>query len=347
MTIDLTQVELENLITHHIGNKLRDEKIELSIELSKTDKKTKNLLLQYFLLPLKTDELFSFSHPLKIEMNEVFSIVTEIFSNIESFIELSQSLAKLLYEQSMHPKIKEGELNIAFLSNLIIKDEIVNAIGIFKSDKNIPFIQMHSQKSNFNINHEFGFEITGMDKGCIILNTEKENGYRVIIVDKSNKSVEAQYWKDNFLKVSPIRDEYHQTNQFLGITKQFVTKQLSNDVDISKADQIDLLNRSVNYFKSHNSFDKEEFEEKVFNDNNIIQSFRQFDDNYRKDNELELINKFDISSQAVKKQARIFKSVLKLDKNFHIYIHGNKELIEQGIDEKGRKFYKIYYEEES
>ena len=49
----------------------------------------------------------------------------------------------------------------------------------------------------------------------------------------------------------------------------------------------------------------------------------------------------------MKKQAKIFKSVLKLDNNFHIYIHGKRELIEQGVDPNGRKFYKIYYEEES
>jgi hypothetical protein len=39
---------------------------------------------------------------------------------------------------------------------------------------------------------------------------------------------------------------------------------------------------------------------------------------------------FSISAEAVKKQSRVFKSVLKLDKNFHIYIHGDKELIERG-----------------
>lgn len=347
MTIDFTQVEIENLITHHIGNRLRDEKVELSIKESIIDNDTKNLLLQYFLSPFRTEEWFSFYHPLKIEMNEVYSVVNELFSNPSAFIESSQSIAKLLYEQSVHPKIREGELNIVYFSSVIFKDEIVDAIGIFKSEKDIPFIKMRNKKTNFSINHEFGFELTGMDKGCIILNTEKENGYRVAIIDKLNKSIEARYWKDDFLKVSPIKDEYHHTNQFLGITKQFVTKKLITDFNISKADQIALLNLSVDYFKSHDSFDKEEFEEKVFSDNKIIQSFRQFDDNYRKDNDVELANKFEISPQAVTKQARIFKRVLKLDRNFHIYIHGNKDLIEQGTDELGRKYYKIYYEEES
>ena len=64
-------------------------------------------------------------------------------------------------------------------------------------------------------------------------------------------------------------------------------------------------------------------------------------------NSLILDNSFEISGHAVKQQARVFKSILKLDKNFHIYIHGNKELIERGTDPDGRKFYKIYYEREA
>ena len=48
----------------------------------------------------------------------------------------------------------------------------------------------------------------------------------------------------------------------------------------------------------------------------------------------EIADNFEISAQAVKRQARIFKSVLKLDKNFHIYIHGNRELIEKGFDRR-------------
>jgi len=50
----------------------------------------------------------------------------------------------------------------------------------------------------------------------------------------------------------------------------------------------------------------------------------------------------------VQKQQKLFKSVLKLDKNFHVYIHGRRDLIERGYDEAvGKKFYKLYYDEES
>ena len=62
--------------------------------------------------------------------------------------------------------------------------------------------------------------------------------------------------------------------------------------------------------------------------------------------ELQLENSFDVNQTAVKKQGRAFKSVIKLDKNFHIYIHGNRNLVEQGEDEHG-KYYKLYFQEES
>jgi len=37
----------------------------------------------------------------------------------------------------------------------------------------------------------------------------------------------------------------------------------------------------------------------------------------------------------------------KSHKLFVIYVHCHRELIEQGVDEAGRKFYKIYCSEES
>jgi hypothetical protein len=147
--------------------------------------------------------------------------------------------------------------------------------------------------------------------------------------------------------VKPVNDGFYQTNQFLGIAKNFVTEQLEEEFQVNKADKIDLLNRSVDYFKKHESFNKKEFEEQVFQDPGIIKSFRSFNDTYVEENDLEIDNSFAISQNAVKKQARVFKSVLKLDRNFHIYIHGDRDLIEQGVDENGRKYYKIYFEKES
>lgn len=345
MSLDFTEIELRQLVTHHIGNKLRDEKYFLSSEYTIIEDETKVFLLKYFISSLKAEEFYSFTHSVKLELNSIFSIIENIFSSPRKFIPNSQSIAKLLYEQSMHPKIKKGELNIAYFSNVTLDDEVIDAIGIFKSETNVPFLKIKSEKTKFNINHEFGFEVKGMDKGCIVFNTDKQNGYKILIAD--NKSGETQYWKDDFLKVRPCSDDYHQTKDFMNITKDFVTNQLSEEFEVSKADKIDLLNRSVDYFKRHDDFDKKHFEKEVFQDSDIIKSFRKFDSAFREENDIDLNDNFEISQQAVKKQAKAFKSVLKLDKNFHIYIHGDKEMIEQGVERDGRKYYKIYYKNES
>lgn len=345
--IDLTQINLERLITHHVGNKLRDERYKLSNDESDVDEETENVLLKYFLISIKNEDYYSFDHPINLEHNSIFKIVKELFSDKSTFIPGSQNIAKLLYEFSMHPKIKEGELNIVIFSNAYIDDEVVDAIGIFKSEIKVPFIKMKAEKSSFRIQHEQGFEVKGLDKGCLIFNTYSDQGYKIALIGSVNKSPESQYWKDDFLKISPITNDFYRTNEFLGIAKQFLTNQLKFDnPEVSRTDQIDLLNRSVEYFKSHDEFVKKEFEKEVFQDSQIVDSFRKFESDVLQNSDFQIPDSFEISKQAVKKQARVFKSVLKLDKNFHIYIHGNRDLIEQGTDEKGRKYYKIYYNEE-
>jgi hypothetical protein len=347
ITPDFTNINLDKLVTHHIGNRLLEEGLILSEQLTDVERSTADYLLKYFLSAFKPEEFFTFSHAVNISMNEVYTIAQRIFSDKTRFIDDSMQLARLLYEYSTHPKIKQGELNVALFSEAILGDEVVDAIGIFKSENDVPFIKMEGSSANYSIRHDFGFELRGIDKGCLIFNTGEETGYRLLIVDNTNRSAEAVYWKDDFLHVTAASDEYFRTNQFMGIARNFVVKKLSEDFDVSKADKIDLLNRSVEYFKGHGNFDKTQFENEVFQQDDLINSFRTFNDNWLTENQLELPETFEISPQAVRKQARVFKSVLKLDKNFHIYIHGDKDLIERGTEPDGRKYYKIYYHQES
>jgi hypothetical protein len=345
--IDLTEVKLEKLVTHHIGNKSRDENIILSNEISTLkDEQTLGFLLKYFLQQFKPFDFHCFTHSIELPMNEVYSVVRKMFAHNGVFIPESQNFAKLLYEYSDHPKIKEGELNVVQFSNVMFGEETTDAIGFFKSESNVPFLKMHENNSNFEIEHEFGFELKGIDKACIIFDVDREEGYKVLVIDNTNKTSDAQYWNDGFLKLKPCNDEYNNTKDILQITKDFVTKKLPEEYDVSKTEKIDLLNRTMDYFKNNESFDKEEFEQDVFQDENVINSFKEFDTSFREENEIESTDNFQISNQAVKKQNRAFKSVLKLDKNFHVYIHGDKELIEKGTESDGRKFYKIYYENE-
>jgi len=342
-TLDFTSVNLDKLITHHVGNKIRDENVTISKKTTEIHEDTLSYLLKYFLSPFQPIDFYNFTHTVNLELNEVYMIVKKIFDDINEFIPQSINLANLLYEYSSHPKIKGGEFNIVFFNNFIFDDEVINAVGLFKSENNVPFIKMNPEEANYIIEHEFGFELKGIDKGCIVFNTNETEGFTTLVIDKSG---DTQYWLNDFLKLKSCNDDYNNTKDFMSITKDFVTKKMSEEFDVSKTEKIDLLNRTMEYFKNNDSFDKTEFEEDVFQNENVISSFRKFDSSFRTENRIDLNDSFEISNQAVKKQSRKFKSILKLDKNFHVYIHGNKDLIEKGVESDGRKYYKIYYEKE-
>lgn len=292
------------------------------------------LLTRFFLSPFSQPEFHSFTFSNDdFKLNPIYNFASQIFEDLKSFHEQSESIAKLLYELSTHPNIKSGDLFVACISGLTLADEVVDAVGIFKSENRHAFLHMEHSENSFSLQPYEGIHVDKLDKGALIFNTYREDGYRVCIVDKSNKSGEAHYWKDSFLQLKSIKDDYHQTKDIMNITKEFVSKHLTEEFEVSKADQIDILNRSVQYFKSRENFDKSEFEEEIFHEADVIESFRNFDSDYREANDVTIADNFDISTQAVKKQARIFKSVLKLDKNFHIYIHGNRNLIEKGEDD--------------
>lgn len=340
-------ISLKSLFAHKVGNKLNQDEIIFSKTPIQINENLQKLLISYFFSSFKSEELYRFNHDIELSFNEVYTCVSKVFANPDLLNEESKNLARHLYNQSVHPKVKNGEFYVAYFKDCIFDGKTVDAVGLFKSENKDIFIEVEQVADGFEMESRQGINLNKLDKGCLIFNTEREKGYVLSIVDSTNKGNDAQYWKDDFLSIRVLNNEYHQTNQFLGIAKNFVTKQISDEYDVSKPDKIDLLNRSVDYFKTHENFDKLEFENVVFQDSGIINSFRSFENNYCQENEIEITDNFEISPQAVKKQARVFKSVLKLDKNFHIYIHGDKELIEQGVEKDGRKFYKIYYQDES
>jgi len=343
---DFSQTNADHIITHHVGNPTNDEPLVLSEDSTEVSEETLDYLLEYFLSPFKPQDFMCFTHPVALQKNEVYQIVRDCFAQADAFVENSRALAKLLYDRSSHPNIKSGELNVVHLSNIIYAGEVVDAIGIFKSEEDMAFLKMKYQETGFKIDHDFGFYLKGIDKACIVFDVDEPEGYSVLVVDHTNKNKDAQYWIDDFLQLAPRSDAYNHTKDFLNVAKDFVTKQLPEEYEVSKTDKIDLLNRTLDYFKTNDSFEKSDFVEDVFQDPSMIESFSVYEASYRDDAGVAVQHEFPISPEAVKKQAKIFKSVLKLDKNFSIYIHGDKSLIEKGVEPDGRKFYKIYYEKE-
>ncbi len=348
--VSFFEASLSKLSIHRVGNKLQDEFYVLSDNpFPVEDEYLSNLLLQYYLKPFeKVNEVYRFMHSSDINLNELFHFSDEVFKSPEKFHEVSQQITKYLYDLSNHPKIKSGELYVAHFNNLQLEGELLNAIGIFKSETKETYLKVYPEDSGFNLGYvPDGININKLDKGCLIFNTEKEEGFKVLVIDQTNRAGEAVYWKDEFLQLKIRNDDFNKTSNTLTVYKKFVTDKLEDNFEMNKADKIDLLNRSIKYFKEKDTFEMDEFSNEVIGNPKAIESFKSFKQNYEKEFDTEISDSFDISTQAVKKQMRVLKSVLKLDKNFHIYIHGNKDLIEKGFDDdKSMNYYKVYFKEE-
>ncbi|WP_018617430.1 hypothetical protein [Segetibacter koreensis] len=340
--IQIEETITSKIIFHRISSE--ENKCIFSNSLfDSSDDNEESVFKKIFLKPFLSHSLtFEFKHEVDMDYNILFNLSKAIYEGGD-FIEKSKDISQHLISVSKHPHIKDGDFFVVKFDDIKLNNESYEGVGLYKFEDKESYIDTSVDNKEAAIKFRKGIGSRKPDKACLIIFAQEP--YTLFIID--NNSNETEYWQNDFIKHKAKNDFINNTSNFLTLTKDFITAQIPTEYDVSKADQIDLLNRSVEYFKTHETFDKTEFEEEVFHHTTIIDSFRKFDETYRHENDMELSDNFEISEQAVKKQARVFKRVLKLDKNFHIYIHGNRELIEQGVDENGRKFYKIYYEEES
>lgn len=336
---------IEKCSLHLVGNKIADDGLCLSNTLLRLEDELRNTLTNYFINSFSSDEYFQLYHDSGIEYNVVYGAVSQIFDDPETLYEHSVNLAKHLYDQSTHPKIKGGEFYTVYFKDCIVDGDTVDAVGLFKSENKDTFLKVLREGGNFNLESEQGINIKKLDKGCLIFNKERENGYVVAVVDNTNKGIEAQYWIDDFLHVRQRKDEYANTQNVMAMAKNFVTKAMPEQFEVSKADQIDLLNRSLEFFKEKETFDMEEFANEVIEQPEVIESFHNFKREYESENDIVIDDNFAISNYAFKKQQRSYKRVIRLDRKIQIIIDGNRDNVEQGEDERG-KYYKVYYNDE-
>ncbi len=336
--IHISEATLQALTVHKVGNHVTGGECVLSDKVfTQLKGEVVSPLMHYFFTPFKGDSFFHFEHAVDLNLNNVFLQCSKVFDDDRYFGEASREIAKTLFHSQEHPNIKDGELYVALFRDVIVETEVCDAIGIFKAEQRETYLDM------LNINR--GVNIDKLDKGCLIFHTERENGYKVCVVDKSKI---AGYWMDGFLGVKPLDDNYYQTRNYLSVCKEFVKDVFNSENNVDRVDQAVMLNKVGDYFKDNEVFNAEEFEATVMQDAEIIEAFRDHKEHFESYNQVVIKDEFCIATPVVKSVAKTFKSVIKLDKNFHLYVHGNQDHLEKGFDEeKGMKFYKMYFNEEA
>ncbi len=344
--IDFSRAELTHFCVHFVGNKGLGEELTLSDKVFKfKDDFVKDTILRYFLSPFKTDIYYQFKGKLDVSLASVANVCEDLFTDQKDFVKQSKKVAKQLYDQSIHPKIKGGEFYTCFFKDAVVDGELCNALGFFKTENKDTYLKVYQHVDNFDIDCDNGININKLDKGCLVFETDKKSGYKLSIIDTNNRNAEcALYWEEDFLNAVIKPNGYYHTKNFIDTSRGFCEEILTEENNVNKQDQMMMLNRSTSYFKEKDRFDFKDFEKDVLVEPKLIGAFKEYRKDFSKKMDLTAIDEFDVSQTAVKKNQKYMRSVVKLDKNFHIYIHARHDYVERGYDdEKGLKYYKLFY----
>ena len=89
------------------------------------------------------------------------------------------------------------------------------------------------------------------------------------------------------------------------------------------------------------------FKDEVIVEPTVRDAFEQFTNDYSETRRWNPPDQFAVSESSQKEAKKFVKSVIKLDKNFHIYVHGNKDRIERGFDDKRKlNYYTLWFDAE-
>lgn len=348
--IKRNKASLPKLIIHKIGNKFNDTRNVFSEEPVVFDEDSYQLMLPYLLKPFgNVTERFRFHHHADVNLNEINSYCKRLFEEDEFFVEGSKHILNHLYEQSNSAQIKTGDVLVAFFEDIEFNEVLTSGIGIYKIESKTDFFQTYMEGESLDIIVQKGINTKKIDKGCLVLNYQDDEGYVVLSVDNNN--YDAQYWIKNFLNVVYAQDKNHHTQTYMDMCREF-----SNDVlktDYSTKEHSHFLAKTVDYLKENDTVNIHDFKEEVFEEEDQRHLFDSYKKDYESERDLLVLNQFHVSDAVVKKQKQKFKTEIKLDTHIQIKLDveapdASSEYLELGYDEeKKMRYYKVFFNEET
>jgi len=344
--LNLYSAQIESISLHRVGNKSKNESAFLSAEPFSLNDEMSGLLKEYFFKPFreKEENYYKFSHEVDLEFNEICNSVSEIFDNPSDNHRLSKKITTHLFEQSNHPHIKSGEVYVVHFSDMVIDNQKTDAVGIFKSELKHDFLQFEENEHNLEILIRQGININKLDKGCIVFNTSREEGYKVLSVD-SNR-YDAKYWLENFLGVAPLTDENFYTKNYLKFCQNFAKDVVLPAED--KQQEVMFMNRAVNHFAKNDNFEETSFLNEVMENPELIPEFKHYKVEKGPKYSIEDVSNFDIANKAVSDARKKIKNVINLDTNIQIKMdfinpESAEKFVEKGWDEERQMYYYLVY----
>jgi len=344
--INLFNTRIENLALHRVGNKNKGELLLTSSTTTGLDDEMHALLKEYFLKPFRSKEetYYSFVHEQDLEFHDMYAFAKAIFNTPNSLLEYSKKIAKHLYDQSVHPHIRSGELYVCYFDNVLVDNNKTDAIGIFKSELKQDFLQFEEAPDNLNMLLQQGVNLNKLDKGAIILNTAEEEGFKILSVD-SNR-YDAKYWLESFLGVDVFEDENFFTKKYLKFCQDFAKEVVLPAED--KKEEVLFMNRAVNHFAKNDAFEETAFLNDTLENPELIPEFKNYKVEKGPKYSIEDVSSFPISNTAVTAARKGIKNVINLDTHVQIKMdftnpENAEKFIEKGWDEERQMYYYLVY----
>ena len=344
--LDFSTATLDKFASTWVGNKGRYEGLKIpKTSLLNLSEVSEELVILANLAPFKkSSEFFYLFDEKGPHKNKVYNSVKAIFADPANLGTETATLANLLYECTVYPKVQGGEFFVSLFKDILLDGEVTEAVVLWKVEDKTSFIHTENSAESLLVSPSMGIQTTPK-VAAIIFNLDENEGYRLCLVDKITKKDERSFWKDDFLRVREVEDNYFQTKHTMACIAEFITSKARFKFGLDEVKTMALLDKAVNYFKDFDEWTMEDFCEKVFDNEDMADALNLFYSEYKVAYALPLDDFFELSSVAVKKFSSLFVNRLKLDKNFKIQVISRPDLIEGGYDEeKGKKFYKIYFE---
>jgi len=326
---------------HGIGNKCMDEALVLSSQEVMLSEIVASKLLDNLLKKMPHEASYHYSHDIDLAYNEMFAFSQKVFKENDTFVEMSKNIAKHLFNQGITKKIHSGIVYIAYLQGVLVDDKEVDAIGVSKSEKTDTFLKVNYENGIYSLSSEYG--MGSIEKGCLVMNTDSENGYLVSLLN-TKKKCDVKYWNEDFLGIRLRNDDYCKTSQIIELCGSFITK----NEKLAKTDKAGMIDKVLSAMAvDETSLDK--IADTVFEDKNVRQQFTDYHQTQEILDKSMLNDNFAPDMETVEKEVRKYRSKtkIKLDDDFEVLIKGGEKNIIKGYDEeKEMSYYKLYFTEE-
>lgn len=346
---DFRKARLSAMSLAKIGNPIRNEPLRTSQSLCRFKEEEAELLTHCFLKSFRALELHHLDHHTSVESNELYGYAASIFDDNAQLLEQGAKIARHLYSRSNHPNIKSGDLCVALIEDVLQSGESVQAISIVKSESKVPFLQISERDGDLVLTTEQGIYPDKIDKGCLILNHGRADGFSVYLFDKSGGNT--QFWVREFVGASPVKDDDFLTRRYSELCVQFAERGLPEET--LREDRMAIASRAMNYLAESETFDLDELESTAFEQPETIERFRSFKSDFEEERGEELEESFTVSKKEAEKAGTRLRSRMKLDVGVTMqfsagFIHEADRFLERGVDEDtGMQFVKIYFHKET